>query len=143
MARRFEGGRRGLDGHTGAVARDTQHHRQDSPEHARSDRTICAVSFSIPSNRSVRSQLFVAPRVLEDVQARLKDASSKTGIKNWKVYQNLRSIASKRPRKCKLLFQTCQDDVVKAVNSLRVSGSKLVPGNSSSDSGLFAGAHGL
>lgn len=54
---------------------------------------------------------------------RLKDASSKQGVKNWKIYQTIRSIASKRPSKCTLLFQTCQDDVAQVANSLRVSGS--------------------
>ncbi|KAG8959054.1 hypothetical protein FRC00_002019 [Tulasnella sp. 408] len=58
-------------------------------------------------------------QALEDVHIRLKDASSKSGIKNWKIYQTLRSMASKRPSKCALLFQTCQADVSQAANSLR------------------------
>ncbi|KAG8902237.1 hypothetical protein FRC00_014454, partial [Tulasnella sp. 408] len=57
--------------------------------------------------------------VLEDIHTRLKDATSKQGIKSWKIYQTIRSIASKRPSKCTLLFQTCQDDVLQAANSLR------------------------
>ncbi|KAG9047223.1 hypothetical protein FS837_002785 [Tulasnella sp. UAMH 9824] len=69
--------------------------------------------------QSIRDLIEQYAQVLEDVHTRLKDASSKTGIKNWKIYQNLRSIASKRPIKCKLLFQTYQDDVVQVVNSLR------------------------
>ncbi|KAG8961815.1 hypothetical protein FRC00_011158, partial [Tulasnella sp. 408] len=58
-------------------------------------------------------------QALEDVHIRLKDASSKSGIKNWKIYQTLRSMASKRPTKCALLFRTCQADVSQAANSLR------------------------
>ncbi|KAG8924838.1 hypothetical protein FRC00_004658 [Tulasnella sp. 408] len=57
-------------------------------------------------------------QTLEDVRLRLKDASSKSEMKRWKLLQRIKSLASNRPSKCTLLFHTCQDDVSKAINSL-------------------------
>ncbi|KAG9025638.1 hypothetical protein FS837_004862, partial [Tulasnella sp. UAMH 9824] len=57
-------------------------------------------------------------RVLDDVRIRLKDASSKSEMKRWKFLERIKSLTSNRPSKCTLLFQTCQDDVAKAINAL-------------------------
>ncbi|KAG9043282.1 hypothetical protein FS837_009781, partial [Tulasnella sp. UAMH 9824] len=57
-------------------------------------------------------------QVLEDVCARLKDASSKTGMEKWKFLQQIKSLASNRPSKCALVLKTCQADVSESVNAL-------------------------
>ncbi|KAG9024926.1 hypothetical protein FS837_005137, partial [Tulasnella sp. UAMH 9824] len=97
---------------------------EDSKEAAR--RLIDTVDSSpaIPNNpndlpQDIRNIAENYVQVLEDVHTRLKDAPSRMGIKNWKIYQTIRSIASKRPSKCNLLFQTCRDDVTQVANLLR------------------------
>lgn len=121
VARRFERGSKGLDRRSRILARYTQPHGQDSRRHPTSRRTICPVSLTFRKSVSVFELLGF--RVLEDVHAQLKDALSKTGIKNAKIYQKIRSIALKRPSKCNLLFRTCKDNVARVANSLRVRGS--------------------
>ncbi|KAG9047222.1 hypothetical protein FS837_002784 [Tulasnella sp. UAMH 9824] len=96
----------------------------DSKEAARLLIDTVRSSPDIPNNTNnlpqhIRDLAEKYLQVLEDVHTRLKDATSKTGIKNWKIYHTIRSIASKRRSKCNLLFQTCQDDVAQAANSLR------------------------
>ncbi|KAG8937845.1 hypothetical protein FRC00_013891, partial [Tulasnella sp. 408] len=97
---------------------------EDSKEAAKGLVDAIESSPDIPNNtikisEDIRDLIEQYVQALEDVRIRLKDASSKSGIKNWKLYQTLRSMASKRPSKCTLLLQTCQADVSQAANSLR------------------------
>ncbi|KAG9023455.1 hypothetical protein FS837_005804 [Tulasnella sp. UAMH 9824] len=97
---------------------------EDSKEAARRLIDMVDSSPAIPNKpndlpQDIRNIAENYVQVLEDVHTSLKDAISKIGIRNWKIYQTIRSIASKRPSKCTLLFQTCQDDVVQVANLLR------------------------
>ncbi|KAG8992038.1 hypothetical protein FRB90_001111 [Tulasnella sp. 427] len=56
--------------------------------------------------------------VLEDVSTRVKDASSKPRKQQWKILARLKSMTSKHPSKCTLLFKTCQADLLASVNAL-------------------------
>ncbi|KAG8995201.1 hypothetical protein FRB90_000246, partial [Tulasnella sp. 427] len=59
--------------------------------------------------------------VLEDVSTRIKDASSKPRKQQWKILARLKSMTSKHPSKCTLLFKTCQADLLASVNALNVA----------------------
>ncbi|KAG9040883.1 hypothetical protein FS837_012981, partial [Tulasnella sp. UAMH 9824] len=78
---------------------------------------IPTMTHRIPQDIGVLIDQYI--QVLEDVHARLKDASSKKGIKTWKIYRTLRSMASNRPSRCTLLFQTCQHDLSEVVDRLQ------------------------
>ncbi|KAG8995839.1 hypothetical protein FRB90_000079, partial [Tulasnella sp. 427] len=58
--------------------------------------------------------------VMEDVHTRMKDAASIPGEKRWRSLMRIKSLASKGPGKCTLIFQTCQVDVVHAANSFNL-----------------------
>ncbi|KAG9016573.1 hypothetical protein FRB90_002980 [Tulasnella sp. 427] len=56
--------------------------------------------------------------ILEDVRTRVKDASSRPGKRRWRSLNKINPFSSNHVNRCTLLFQGCQQDVVKAANSV-------------------------